>query len=606
MSRVTDFDDVVTESRDRLLLQLYAYCGDAAAAAEALDEAFITASRQWHRVGTLDTLDQWLRERAIRRLDRRSHGPQARTSSLRNTQNTRLLTALGALDPRSRHLLVVRRLDDIDLPSAAREVGLTDGAAEQSLARSTSALHARGVDVTPSGLRTCLAALGTDLDGLVPPEARTLRHAGSRRRYAMTVLIAVIVMAVAVIAGALSAFPPTATPPATSPPPTTPVPPSTASPPAPGFDAAYLLTADEVTHAAARTGWRALATPSQAGTTSVYGDCIQAALNPPPRTVWLRDFSAAPGPSRGRLRQVLQLAPSDAEANRASRQIITGFSLCEGHQLVDYSRVSGLGDRGHLVRLRVPAPGGTRLQSLVVARSGPVVVVLLAQSPPGKSAALSPTQIVRLAGTAVDLVCSRSGGGCASPPYTITGRAPLRDETAGQFLSVVDLPVVRHVSAPWVGTEPRRVSGNPSATACDQADFDVRGATAVRSRSYVIPQAHDVPTLFGLSETAGRFPSSADARRFVTDVARRVSSCHDRQVTLTVLGASTFSSQRSSGRVWRLQQKVSKSRVLTFRVALVQRGDTVAELTFTPAGGYDVTQAEFAALARRAAIRLDD
>lgn len=189
----------------------------------------------------------------------------------------------------------------------------------------------------------------------------------------------------------------------------------------------------------------------------------------------------------------------------------------------------------------------------------------------------------------MDAVCSESGGGCASPPYTISRRPPPRDETAHGFLSVVDLPVVPRITSPWIGTEPRPVSGNPSATACDQADFDGGGAGAVSSRSYVIPQTPELPTLFGLSETMGRFPNSLRAVRFLRDVTRAVGSCHKRQVTLSVLRSASFSSDRTSGRVWELRQKVSKTRALTFRVGLVRFGATVAEVTFTPADGYDVT-----------------
>lgn len=594
------------DSRARLLLQLYAYCGDAQAAAGAVDGAFVAAIRHWHRLGDLDTLDPWLRERAVRRLDGRSRVERARPASRPSTQNTRLLAALGALDGRSRRLVIIRRLGDVDLPTAAREVGLTDGAAEQSLARSASALHGAGVDVTPAGLQAGLSTLSDDLGGLPPRPARALRRAGSRRRYAVTALVAGVVAAVAAAAGAFSASRPLATQPATTPPTSTSPAPTTPTPSAPRFDAAYLLTADQLSSAGASDGWRARPATPPPTSTSVYGECLQAAVNPPPRAVWVRDFTTDPGSPRGRLRQVLQLAPSGAEATRAFRQIITGFSLCEGHQLVDYSRVLVIGDRASLIRLRIPEPGGTRLASVVVAESGAAVTVLLAQSPPGKPGAFGPTQLLRLAGTAVDAVCSESGGGCASPPYTISRRPPPHDETAHGFLSVVDLPVVPRITSPWIGTEPRPVSGNPSATACDQADFDGGGAGAVSSRSYVIPQTPELPTLLGLSETMGRFPNSLRAVRFLRDVTRAVGSCHKRQVTLSVLRSASFSSDRTSGRVWELRQKVSKTRALTFRVALVRFGATVAEVTFTPADGYDVTPGEFVALASRAATRLDD
>jgi len=102
LSRVTDFDDTYAESRDRLLLQLYAYCGDADAADDALNEAFITASRHWQRLKAPETLHPWLRERAVRRLDGRLRTQPHAGARQPSRQNARLLATLGKLDPTSR------------------------------------------------------------------------------------------------------------------------------------------------------------------------------------------------------------------------------------------------------------------------------------------------------------------------------------------------------------------------------------------------------------------------------------------------------------------------------------------------------------------------
>jgi hypothetical protein len=301
---------------------------------------------------------------------------------------------------------------------------------------------------------------------------------------------------------------------------------------------------------------------------------------------------------------VLQLAPTDVEAIRAYRQILAGFGLCAGHQLVDYSRVGVLGERSHFVRLVKPGLRGSVVESVVISESGPAVTVLSATSPAGEPSALSPPEVVKLAASTVDEVCTEVAGGCAYPPYTIISQRPPADPTAGGFLSVVDLPPVPRVTQPWVGTEPARVTGNPSATACDRTRFSGNGGTRVTSRSYVIPQATQVPTLFGLTETRASFGSNRAAREFVADVAKSVSSCHRRQVTLSVPQSTSFSAHRASGWVWQFRQKVSKNKVATFRVALVCFGRRVAEVTFTPAGAYDVLQPAFITLAQRAAIRL--
>ncbi len=214
--------------------------------------------------------------------------------------------------------------------------------------------------------------------------------------------------------------------------------------------------------------------------------------------------------------------------------------------------------------------------------------------------------MVKLAGSAIDKVCSEAVGGCAFPPYTITSQRPPVDATAEGFLSVVDLPLVPGVTDPWVATDPARVTGNPSATACDQTRFTGNGGSKTTSRSYVIPEAPQVPTLFGLTETRAAFASDQAARDFIADVARRVASCQQRQVTLSVPQSTSFSERRASGWVWQFRQKVSKEKIAIFRVALVRFGSEVAEVTFTPAGAYDVPQPSFIALAQRAATRLGE
>lgn len=625
MSRVNDFDDVYVDSRGRLLLQLYAYAGDAPAAEDALDEAFINASRHWHRLSTAQNRDSWLRDRAVRRLDARPRaGPRAGTAAQvteldadptgrvtsgltrASPANARLLSALAALDATSRRLLIVRRLDGVDLASAAREVGLTDGAAEQALARATSALHGNGVDTTPTGLLAALVGLGDDLRGRPSPLPGSIRRSGTRRRVAFTLSLGVALVAVAAGAGALSAASPLSTPSATGPtPPVTSPPPST---PRPSLNGRSLLTAEQVSVVAGGgdAAWNVTPSTSTPPNTSVYGACVQAADNPPPDTRWIRDFDGPGKAAASHLRQVLQLAPSEAEATRSFQQIVDGFTLCTGHQLVGFSDVASLGQRTKVVDLRLPSTDGPVTEYVVVAQSGPAVTFLSAVSSPTRPSDVTTSELVELAGNSVNEVCTETTSPCAFPPYDMTAERPPSDGVSGEFLSVVDLPVVANIAKPWAGTDPTKVTRNPSATACDQADFAAGGARRVMSRSYVIPDQPGLPTVFGLSETVGTFRSGAAAKAFISQVATHVAGCHKRQLTLSVAASTTFTAARTNGDVWKVLQKTSKTTTLTLRVALVRYGDVVAQVTFTPAGVNDVSQPEFVALARRAAIRLAD
>jgi hypothetical protein len=93
------------------------------------------------------------------------------------------------------------------------------------------------------------------------------------------------------------------------------------------------------------------------------------------------------------------------------------------------------------------------------------------------------------------------------------------------------------------------------------------------------------------------------AKQFLMGVAAQVSACHHRQPTLSVTRSGSFSSDRMSGRVWQVQQ-TTKKRVTTVWMALVRNRGETAEVTFTPAGAYDGSQAAFTRLAERAAARL--
>lgn len=242
--------------------------------------------------------------------------------------------------------------------------------------------------------------------------------------------------------------------------------------------------------------------------------------------------------------------------------------------------------------------------SVVIAQSGATVTTLSAASAPGRPLTFSPDALVRLVADTVHGVCRKGSPGCGPPPYRVMASPPPSVDATGGFLSLVDLPLVGAIVPPWDGTIPRTVAGNPSATACDVADFGKGGAGTVSSATYRIPHATKLPASFGVTETIGSFPDPSAARGFVHNVADNVRSCHSRQNRLSVERSTSFSAHRTNGRVWELSRTETKGPPQLVRMALVRRGGQVAQLTFTPAPTADMTQAAFIALARRAAERL--
>lgn len=630
MSRSPDFDDVRTESYPRLLLQLYASCGDARAAEAALQVALAAARRSWPaQLPPAADRDRWLRGRAFRHLGTRSGRPpptkdgalmSATTFSrairhgqapARTGANPDLLSALARLDIVSRRLLVVRRLGGCDLAEAATELGLTAAAAEQSLARSTSALHAAGIDTTPAGLQARLERLADDLRSLgQPPRERPWPWS---HRWSLTGVVSVALALVGVVvaawvlgtsdpfhtSGSSGAPPPPSLPSATTP--QTPTPSSGPSSTPVHIGPAQLLTVQQVA-AAAGSAWRPLPPVVRTPDATVYGDCVPASDNPPPSSSWIREF-AAPGDDAapGRLRQVLQLAPSEGEATRSLRGVVSAFAACAGTQLLSYEGVAVVGDRARLVDLRLPGPNGPVEERVAVARSNRAVVVLVARSGPGV-VAVSAAQLARLAAAGVNQVCGRSAGGCAFAPYL---RSPLPPPRTGEpvgFLSAGDLPIVDGAPAPLVGGDPRPVDDRAAAVPCGRKGLTGAGAGGVVERRYLTGTAGGPQP--SLTETIGRFRSPAVAKGFVSDITSDMASCHGRLPALAVEGAAPLPAGPGKGWVWRVAERPTSGPVTTYRVGLVRVGDRVARMVLRPAASYDVPPGAWLALTERARERL--
>ena len=66
MSRADAFSAFYRESRSRLLLQVYAYCGDPEVAQRALADAYVSAGHHWRKIANRQDKDGWLREVAFR------------------------------------------------------------------------------------------------------------------------------------------------------------------------------------------------------------------------------------------------------------------------------------------------------------------------------------------------------------------------------------------------------------------------------------------------------------------------------------------------------------------------------------------------------------
>jgi hypothetical protein len=348
--------------------------------------------------------------------------------------------------------------------------------------------------------------------------------------------------------------------------------------------------------------WRVVATGANTSGDGIHSVCQQSRFaDPRALAAVVRVFRASGSPA-GTAVQAVEVSRSPARAAQGFATTLRWFAGCRAArlQLLDTRRVTGVGDRAVLLTLRLWRRPVTSL-SVAIARTGAVttstVVSSVGGGPPGPAAA------TRSLAESVDRICAGRGTtGCVRRATYRRVRPPLSGEDPG-VLAVVDLPPVGGVDRPWVGTRVAPVPADRPATSCDRAAFHRSGARRVRTRTYLIPGAV-LPTRFGLTETYGRFAGPRAASAFLSGVRRSVAGCEDRDPATRVGPERRPRASGLDASAWDVSTQVSASERVPFRVGFVRFGRSVAELTFTPAPGADLTPASLDALLVRAGDRL--
>lgn len=143
---VEDLDALYAASYRRLVVQMYAICGDLADAEDAVQEAFITALRKRRTLRSVHNPEAWIRTVALRRL----HGGWRHLAVVRRHQamqrepepavgvgpeHVALVTALGLLDPGQREVVVLHHLGDLSVAEIADQLGIPVGTVKSRLSR---------------------------------------------------------------------------------------------------------------------------------------------------------------------------------------------------------------------------------------------------------------------------------------------------------------------------------------------------------------------------------------------------------------------------------------------------------------------------------------
>ena len=146
-----DLDELYAASYRRLVVQLYAVCGDLADAEDAVQEGFVTAIRKQREIARVGNPEAWVRTVALNRLrsgwrhtavvrkyQASVPGPQAPVEI--GPEHVAIMTALAQLNDSQRQVVVLHHLADLGTAEIAHELGIPEGTVKSRLARARSVL----------------------------------------------------------------------------------------------------------------------------------------------------------------------------------------------------------------------------------------------------------------------------------------------------------------------------------------------------------------------------------------------------------------------------------------------------------------------------------
>jgi RNA polymerase sigma-70 factor, ECF subfamily len=151
MAERPDLDELYDASYRRLVVQLFAVCGNLADAEDAVQEAFVTALRKRRQLAAVANPEAWVRTTAlnrlrsgwrhaevVRRYQGRVPGPQVAVDV--GPERVAIVTALGQVDADQRVVVVLHYLADLGTAEIAAELGIPEGTVKSRLSRARARL----------------------------------------------------------------------------------------------------------------------------------------------------------------------------------------------------------------------------------------------------------------------------------------------------------------------------------------------------------------------------------------------------------------------------------------------------------------------------------
>jgi len=633
-SELEAFEDFYKDVRGRLLLQTWALTGDLPAAQKAVRDALVIAWHHWRKVRRLSCLptaagsgerEDWVRPIAWSHATRRHQVPHLPRNRNVDPEVRRTLDALAALSPTRRKVLLLSHLTTIPLEAVAREVAIPLARAEQELVAAMAAVSAELGLASADEILARFAPMAAEVEHVRWPRPTILARQGTTRRR-LHALVGVGIAAAAFIGSgfAVAGGDDSSTPSLGE---LTWVDTDGGTNATPyELPTTVLLTPEQVDAAMPLPPQKGTATPTSgtvpAGwTVELTGDnsaadasgddaelpCQRDRLaDPRARGALVRTFAS--GNAVQDVGQLVEMSSSATSAASAYQTAVGWYAGCNDSrtQLVGTYSLGGVGDEATVVSLRDWAHHGRDID-VAVARTGVLTTTVAVTSWPAEEVSdLTPTAVSTLVADAVNGICQEPGAGACATVFhpTPTPIAPVAVGDSPAMLDEVDLPPVAGIDQPWVGTDPVDAETNLAATHCDQTSFDVPGISRARTRSFVIPTDKKLPAEFGLTETVGHFVTHDAAYAFTSQVRAKMDSCEKRELGSHVTRLQNSSTNGAGMAFWRVRIEVSRSRTVTYLMAIVRRGNAVAQLGFVPSGNATISTTDFAGLAERAQQRL--
>ncbi len=600
-SSAAEFDEFYLASRRRLVLEAYALTGDLSASTSAVREAFVAARHHWRKVGRRADPEEWVRARAWATAQRRHVARLWRREKGLSAEQKRILDTLHHLPDQQRKVLLLTHLAGLSVAEIGRELGETPTRVEQQLVAATRVFRRDtecsdpdgGTDGGTDGVLAAIESLSPIAEAADLPPAPAIHRGGERRRLRLVVVGVVSLLALTLLAGLFVTQDSGEGPAAASP--------RKISRP---VTEKMLLQLPQVQSLAPTERWGLLSTSDNTTGSGINSVCQDARFaDAEGRGTFVRRFLALGSPRRS-LVQTVEISRSPEAAAAAYRTTLGWFAGCSEArlQLLNAYRVTGLGEEAQMLKLRIP---GSLSRTYVVglARTGSLTVSTVVETLGGR-----PVDVARAGDTltgAVRNVCTADPAGpCPSVVEVAPVLPPPSGETPGT-LAVADLPAVGSINRPWVGTRPVPARPNVASTTCDKANFVRSGAPRAATRTFLIPEAR-LPMRFGIAETYGAFPNPRRARAMVRKISAAMASCEKRDLGARV---SSGVAQRTAYRgseyaLWRLDSEINERTSVGYWMGVARVGNYVAQVSFTPAGPYDVDEVTFQALVTRARDRL--